>query len=80
MFVFVSVALNDCRSGKEILLAARVSDADSERWRVIVGCGWIGSVRDAWTPLSPLLSVHLVQEGGGVSGDGHGRALDHGAG
>jgi len=31
---------------------------------------------------SPLrvLSVHLVQEGRGVSGDGHGRALDHRAG
>ncbi len=31
-------------------------------------------------PPSLLLSVHLVQEGSGVSGNGHGRALDHGAG
>lgn len=45
----------------------------------MVGCGWTGFVRDASTPLSPLLSVHLVQEGGGISGDGHRGALDHGA-
>lgn len=36
-----------------------------------------GGVSDA--PLY-VLSVHFIQQWRGVSGDGHGRALDHGAG
>lgn len=41
--------------------------------------GWMvcGGVSDA--PLH-VLSVHFIQQRRGVSGDGHGRALDHGAG
>lgn len=40
------------------------------------GAGW------GWNDAPPLrvLSVRLVQQGRGVAGDGHGRALDHGAG
>lgn len=40
------------------------------------GCVW-GGVSDA--PLH-VLSVHFIKQRRGVSGDGHGRALDHGAG
>lgn len=43
-----------------------------------MGFGWVGR-GELDAPLH-VLSVHFIQQRRGVSGDGHGRALDHRAG
>lgn len=60
------------KTGKE-----REGRPDAAVWRMSLAGVGLGGL--AWPPLR-VLSIHFVEQWRCVSGDGHGRALDHGTG